>query len=61
MIPLKPLTRANAPINDLTPHQFNVCSNLPNFSQIGIFLAAIVIGGRPGIFAVEETVSQDLK
>jgi hypothetical protein len=30
-------TRANAPINDITRHCFNVCSDLPNLGRIGIF------------------------
>jgi hypothetical protein len=37
MSPLKPWTRANVPINDLTPHEIHVCSDLPNLSRIGFF------------------------
>ena len=30
-------TQANSPINNITPHSFNACSDLPNLGRIGIF------------------------
>ncbi len=30
-------TRSTAPINDLTPHAYHICSDLPNLSKLGIF------------------------